>query len=280
MAPSRCLPDPEVLDRLLSNAGLRAARPSSEAAHEEGDLVRFDGTSAAPSLAPSPPAKIPSAKAPPAHAPPAHAPPAAASAFARGPHPPGGPRAPSVPSIAVQEVRAPAPRDLRPRVPVADPAMERVERLHPAVTGEPPRSEMSDERLLDEVLGPDARAQGVEVRLQRLISWLMSSTRASSAFVADPEGLPLLNLNTPEPYVVAIGPLARAQAEIARFVPDSPPGTSVVELDRQSMLEVVWVDTAMGRLGVGLVLAESLPHSQIDRIRRVTALSIASRGDT
>ena len=139
---------------------------------------------------------------------------------------------------------------------------------------------MTDEKLSEEVFGGGARDLGVEQRLQRFVQWLVGGTGASSAFVADLEGLPLVNRNTPEPYVVAIGPLARAQAEIARFVPDSPPGTSIVELDHQRLLEVVWADTPIGRLGVGVVLPEPLKHTLVTRIRRVATLSVVFRGDS
>jgi hypothetical protein len=171
--------------------------------------------------------------------------------------------------VPVSEFRIQEVREVRPKAMARGP--------EPRV---PERAESSDQRLAEEVFGPGGAAMGVEFRLQRLVAWLVAETGASSAFVADLEGLPLLNLNTPEAYVVAIAPLARAQAEIAHFVPDSPPGTSIVELDQQNVLEVVWADTTVGRLGVGLVTADPLKHTLISRIRRAVALSVVSRGGT
>ena len=236
MAPSRCLPEPAVLARLLSGAGLRAAK-GAEVDVPDGDWVHFEDTSNAP------------------------APPPAPLAAPRGPVPPtrGADRA--------APVTAPAPQESREVKPKSSPSAQ-------------PLAEVTDEKLSEEVFGAGARGLGVEQRLQRFVQWLASGTGASSAFVADLEGLPLVNRNTPEPYVVAIGPLARAQAEIARFVPDSPPGTSIVELDHQRLLEVVWADTPIGRLGVGVVLPEPLKHTLVTRIRRVAALSVVFRGDS
>jgi len=170
----------------------------------------------------------------------------------------------------------PLPSGSSPVVAAAKPAAKVVSSPPPR---SPPSPEPTDQKLSEEVFG-SVRGLGVEQRLQKLVSWLVASTGSVSAFVADLEGLPLVNRNTPEPYIVAIGPLARAQAEIARFVPDSPPGTSIVELDHQNMLEVVWADTPIGRLGVGIIVAEPLKSTQVTRIRRVAALSVVSRGDT
>lgn len=143
-----------------------------------------------------------------------------------------------------------------------------------------PLPEPTDAALSEDVFGSGAHAPGVEVRLEQMVAWVMKTYGATAAFIADLEGLPLVNKGAPEPYVVAVGPLARAQVEIARFVADSPPGTSIVEVDRQGVLEVVWADTAIGRLGVGLVIVEPLPTAAVVRIRRVAALAVASRGDT
>jgi hypothetical protein len=228
MAQSRYLPEPAVLDRLLTEAGLRVPK-AAEAEMGQGEWVRFED-------APPPAAKLAPA-------------PAAARAPAR---------------VPVTDFRIHDAREVKPKSsPVAHP---------------PP--EARDDRLSEELFGVGLKGLGVEQRLQKLVQWLVGGTGASSAFVADLEGLPLVNHNTPEPYIVAIGPLARAQAEIARFVPNSPPGTSIVELEHQNLLEVVWADTPIGRLGVGLVMTEPLTHTLVTRIRRVAALSVVSRGDT
>lgn len=236
MAPSRCLPEPAVLARLLSDAGLRAAK-GAEIDAPDGDWVHFEDAANASAPAPAP---------------------LAAS---------GGSVPPTRGAERAAPLTAPPSQESREVRPKSSPSVQ-------------PPAEMTDEKLSEEVFGGGARDLGVEQRLQRFVQWLVGGTGASSAFVADLEGLPLVNRNTPEPYVVAIGPLARAQAEIARFVPDSPPGTSIVELDHQRLLEVVWADTPIGRLGVGVVLPEPLKHTLVTRIRRVATLSVVFRGDS
>lgn len=282
MAPSRCLPDPAVLDRLLAGAGVRAGR-SVEVPSLDGDWVRFDDPPGAAGPAPSI-AKPPATGQPLAHG---HsvagaAPMGAAATFAVGPAPRGPPAAApppptrSAPRATLPDFQLHDHREVKPRPATLPPVP-----AHSAAPVAPVASpEPSDEQLGEDVFGPAGASLGVEQRLQKLVAWVMAGTQAGSAFVADLEGLPLVNRNTPEPYIVAIGPLARAQREIARFVPESPPGTSIVELDQLHVLEVVWADTSIGRLGVGMVVTDPLKHSLVSRIRRLAALSVVSRGDT
>lgn len=283
MAPSRCLPDPAVLDRLLAGAGVRAGR-SVEVPSLDGDWVRFDDP---PGVAGPPPSIV---KPPVTSQPLAHghsvagaAPLGAAATFAAGaaqrslpaaaPAPPPPTR--SAPRATLPDFQLHDHREVKARPAAALPPAP----PHSAAPVVAP-SEPTDEQLGEDVFGPAAAALGVEQRLQKLVAWVMGATQAGSAFVADLEGLPLVNRNTPEPYIVAIGPLARAQREIARFVPESPPGTSIVELDHLHVLEVVWADTSIGRLGVGMVVTDPIKHSIVSRIRRLAALSVVSRGDT
>jgi hypothetical protein len=174
--------------------------------------------------------------------------------------------APSAPPRARAPGRALAPAPASAQAAAAAPALS--------------PSALAEVEPLEEIFGPATEAAGMEQRLERFVTWLMRRWSASAAFVADLEGLPLVNRGTAEAYIVAISPLARAQAEIARFVPNSPPGTSVVELDHQKVLQVVWADTRVGRVGVGLVLPEPLPHAVASRIRRIAALAVIPRGET
>lgn len=184
-----------------------------------------------------------------------------------------------LPRPAVTPPKPPVPALARHEpAPISDFRIQEIRDVKPR-PAEAQLAEPDDEQLAEMVFGSAAAGLGVELRLQKLTAWLVGSVGGSSAFVADLEGLPLSNRNTPEAYIVAIAPLARAQAEIARFVPQSPPGTSVVELGPQSVLEVVWSDTPTGRIGVGVVVSEPLKPNIVSRIRRVAALSVVSRGD-
>jgi len=143
----------------------------------------------------------------------------------------------------------------------------------------PPIAELTDERLGVEVFGAQAARLPVEQRLQRFLDWVMGGTGAFAAFVADTEGLPLVNHNAPESYVVAVGPMSRAQDSIGQFVPSPSAGSSTIELDHQNVLHVVWADTQTGRIAVGLVLAGPLERDMVQRVRRLTQLSFHPEGD-
>ncbi len=149
----------------------------------------------------------------------------------------------------------------------------------PKDTSLPTIAEMSESDLLSSVFGPDMAAMPTEERLGAFVQWLMGGTGAFAAFVADTDGLPLTNRNAPESYLAAIGPLGRAQETIARFVPSPHAGSSTVELDHQNVLQVIWSDTAAGRLAVGLVLSGALDAAMVRRIRRITRMSMSPRGD-
>ncbi len=150
----------------------------------------------------------------------------------------------------------------------------------PADSGSLPTiAEMSEADLQASIFGPHLESMPTEERLGAFVQWLMGGTGAFAAFVADTEGLPLTNRNAPESYLAAIGPLGRAQETIARFVPSPEAGSSTVELDHQNVLQVIWSDTAAGRLAVGLVLGGALDQTMVRRIRKITQLSMSIRGE-
>jgi hypothetical protein len=144
----------------------------------------------------------------------------------------------------------------------------------PAPVALAPLAELHDEESAMAVFGAHAETLTVDARLEAFLGWLMCGTGAFAAFVADREGLALSNHNAPEGCVAAVGALGRAQHDISRFVPSPEAGSSTVELDEQNLLQVVWADTAVGRIAVGLVLGGALERRMVQRIRRLTQLAI------
>lgn len=171
----------------------------------------------------------------------------------------------------------------------AQPSASRVfERVEPAVAlpSEPQRASAdvslppmadSDEMLSAEVFGKTAPAD-LSGRLDQFLAWMVGSTGAYGAFVADAEGLPLVTRNVPETYVAALGPLSRASETIARFMPNPSAGSITVEVDAQHVLEIIWAQAPTGVLGVGLVLAGALDGRTVRRVRRVTELTFQGGG--
>lgn len=108
----------------------------------------------------------------------------------------------------------------------------------------------------------------VEERLASLVAWLMGTTGAFAAFVADRDGLPLANRLAPDDYVVATAALVEAQDRLHALVPFPVDGSTTLELHDSNVLQVIHTRTAAdGRLAVGLILAQPLGRPLMDKIR-------------
>lgn len=163
-------------------------------------------------------------------------------------------------------IRIPArPRTLPP-VPAAPPEK--------ALTTLPPLAAAA----ADESLSLADLDAPIEARVERLVGWLMGSTGAFAAFVADADGLALANRHVPESYVAVTTALADAQRAVAQLVPSPPAGSTTLELHDDNVLQVVWADTAVGRICAGLVLAEPLERSIVHAIRRMLANAVRTKG--
>ncbi len=190
---------------------------------------------------------------------------------------PGKKSPPEAPAAAESRIRFAAPR--QPAEPRAAPAPRpplapsRV----PADRALPTLAEMTDETLAVEVFGANG-ATPLDQRLARVLEWLLGSTGAFAAFVADSEGLTVANRHAPESYVAATGPLGRVQQSISAFVPSPTEGSTTLELDDQNVLQVIWAETNEGRMAVGLILSAPLDRSIVSRIRRVVHMAVTTKG--
>ena len=258
------LPDPERLQGLWSASGVEAAdqRPTPPSAPGR---IRFGA-------APPAPPPSPRAAGVPIQVPvPVHQIPPPASAR------PAAPPPPLPPGVPVQVGgRAPVGPPLPPRVPgppspaVAAAAAALSAPARPAVPAVP------DEVLAAQIFGGAAKA--IDSRLQRLLEYTGKSLQASAAFIADSDGLTVASLRSTEAMAAVTAPLGGVHEKIAAFVPASPEGGAVVELDEQGVLQLVWASTAAGRLALGMVLQSPLDRASTRKLRRMVQLAVDTKG--
>ena len=172
---------------------------------------------------------------------------------------PTSPSEPPTPPITRREVPAPS------GPPVVD--------LASLPPGPLPLAELGEVAGM-EVRGLDIQGETLEARLDGLLLWLVGSTGAFAAFIADAEGLALANRHAPESYLVATAALAIAERAMSEYVPRPSEGTTVFDLDGTNVLQIIWANTSAGRLAVGLVLAEPLGRALAATARRVLQLSV------
>jgi hypothetical protein len=276
------LPDPERLQGLWSASGVEAADQRRPPPASPG-RIRFSASPPAPApplpVAPvAPPPRDPVAGLQRAAVP---APPPAPALPAR-PVPPGvpiqvgarapvgpplpprvpGPPAPPLPLAAAAAAPAPVPVPAAPAAPVAPP--------RPAVPQVP------DEALAAQIFGNGSN--GIDARLQRLLEYTGKTLQASSAFVADSDGLTVAGLRSSEALAAVTAPLGGVQEKIAAFVPASAEGGAVVELDEQGVLQLVWAATAAGRLALGMVLQSPLDRASTRKLRRLVQMAVDTKG--
>ncbi len=120
-----------------------------------------------------------------------------------------------------------------------------------------------------EQLPPPPSAKGtLEDRLDLHVQWLIGSTGAYAGFIADHEGLALSMRNAGQDHIAITAALDGAMAPIRNSLRGDPQGSVAIEIDRDNVLQVVWANTPMGRLAVGLVLADSLGGELVRAIRK------------
>ena len=98
----------------------------------------------------------------------------------------------------------------------------------------------------------------IEASLREFLGQLVDATGAAAAFVADADGLEMANhLATPE--LLAVSALMGAHVDVLRSVLHADTeGSLAFELDADNVLQVLWAETELGRLAVGLVVGTPL----------------------
>jgi hypothetical protein len=237
------LPDPGRLQGLWTASGVEAGDQQPPLPAPASGRIRFG---AAP---PSPPQPPPRPQVPPP-------PPPAATRAPNGP--PLPPRVPGPPTAAVSPAVAAAAAALsappRPAVPT-----------------------LPDEVLAAQIFG--GGPSGLDSRLNRLLEFAARQLQATSAFIADPEGLTVASLRSNDALAAVTAPLGGVQEKIAAFVPaPKDGGGAVVELEEQQVLQLVWAPTAAGRLAMGMVLQSPLDRASTKKLRRLVQLAVDMKG--
>jgi hypothetical protein len=172
-------------------------------------------------------------------------------------------------------VAEPAPRGPASTAPAPAPNAHS-ERTAPSAPAPAANDALSDEVALRQIFGQNERATlPLQRRLEGFVEWLGGAVAARAAFVADADGLVLANRNAPESYVVATASLSHAEDTVLKsYIPRPPEGTTTMDLDETHFLQVIRVDTVVGRLVVGLIVAGPLSRSACAMVRRLLRLGV------
>ncbi len=172
-------------------------------------------------------------------------PPVAAPRTAPSGHMPTVPTVPTVPTLTLPPVRPPAPPTVPPPAPPP-----------PAAPAKPSYTPFS------------STSRNLEERLQALVAWIDGNVVCRAAFIADDNGLPVVEHLGPEPGHIAAASSILVMLASVRSLMREGGGWLSLALG-SSVLNVVEVATRWGRFGIGVVTDEALPREFL------TALSAA-----
>lgn len=265
-ALSPFLPDVPTLASLFAGAGIAA--PAAEPTERERPRPRSAGT--------SPPAVRGAAPAP------------------------GGVPPPTQIRFPVSTVTAPAPKPpLRASIPPLDtsatPATpSSVAIPHPVSTSAssgpvrapsgvltavvPPQlaaETLTDEAALHHIFGRrDRNAPPLQQRIDAFVDWLSVGVSALGSFVADADGLILASRNVPDTYAVATASLSHAEQSVLDYMPRPAEGSTTLELDDTRFLQVVRVESIIGKLIVGVIVTAPLTRTLTSMVRRLMRIGV------
>lgn len=167
---------------------------------------------------------------------------------------------------------APLPRRagaLAPAITALPPIRFPARTAEPPPAAEAPREHAlgSDEDALREIFGRETGS--LQQRIEAFVTWLSRGAAAMAAFVADADGLILANRNAAEAYAEAVASVLHNEEAAFRSTPLPAERSTLIELSDNRFLQVIRVDTAAGRLVVGVVGQEPLSRATCSQVRRV-----------
>jgi hypothetical protein len=261
-ALSPFLPDVPTLASLFAGAGIVSSPESSER----------ERAPSRPATGARPPA---SARAP---APAASASPAASAQIrfpvstVTAPIPSKGPLRAAIPATIPpiepangSGVHAIAPAHIPPRVSTT---------AAPAAATRPVEP-INDEAALHHIFGNrDRSAPPLQQRFEAFVDWLGTGVGSQGSFVADADGLILASRGAPDTYAVATVSLCHAEQSVLDYMPRPPEGTTTLELDDTRFLQVIRVETVVGRLIIGIIVAAPLSRTVCTMVRRLMKIGV------
>ncbi len=143
------------------------------------------------------------------------------------------------------------------------------------VAAKPANDQLTDEAALQLIFGRrDRGAPPLQQRFEAFVDWLGTGVGAQGSFVADDDGLVLANRNAPDTYAVATVSLCHAEQSVLDYMPRPTEGTTTLELDDTNFLQVIRVDTVVGRLIVGVIVAAPLNRTICALVRRLMRIGV------
>ena len=153
----------------------------------------------------------------------------------------------------------------------------------PSVASEPAHGSAAPSRLglaptRDPLLDLRARLEPrstLDARFESFVAWLQAETGARAVFVADAEGLSMVQSETGDGYLVAAGEISMVLDNLKTLLPEVDQGSTLLRLKRQGNVELVWSKTHLGRFTVGLVIQEPLAQEFVSIIKAGLAMVTA-----
>ena len=115
----------------------------------------------------------------------------------------------------------------------------------------------------------------LDARFESFVTWLKAETNARTVFVADAEGLSMVQSDAGDGYLVAAGEISVLLENLTALLPDVDQGSTLLRLKTHGNVELVWCKTNLGRFTVGLVLEEPLAQKFVTVIRAALAMVTA-----
>ncbi len=150
----------------------------------------------------------------------------------------------------------PAPAAPLPR-PARTPSLEAPAAAAPAEAG--PEPSVNERRTLVPYMPPQGT---VETRASALIDWLTRRLGIDACFVADDNGLALVQRDATLEHLALAAALVRAVDEVERMLNERE-GSICLALSETQLLTCVIEPTDFGRLALGLVGAEKPSEAQL-----------------
>ncbi len=113
------------------------------------------------------------------------------------------------------------------------------------------------------------RTWPIEAKLEALLKFLLRNNQALGAFLADGNGLPLAQIHTPEHLAESTAPLGLALHQLKETAPSLRKGTVVYYLGDQQLLQLVWCETSIDWMVLGILAKKPMENRFIPFIRTV-----------
>lgn len=171
-------------------------------------------------------------------------------------------------SAAAAAVSAPAPRRTS-SVPPVPPI--------PAVPAPAPAAVVPAPPLRPSYPPFECASQQLDERLQALVAWIESCVKCRAAFIADDNGLPVVeHMGAEQGHIAAASSILMMLASVRTLMRDSGGWLSLKM--SSAVLNVVEVTTRWGRFGIGVVSDDLLPHEFLTALS--AAVESAFHGET